>query len=239
MNKKYLVPMLAAALFVGACEEDDAISVGAQANVRFVNAISGSSNLAFTANGSMAGSALPFGQASNQCTTVNSGSARTFAFGTANSAGTGIQGTALQTFNQDLTAGADYTVFAAGTASNPQFFVLNDINAGTVSSGQAAVRFINLVPNSTTGTATNFNVFSGTSTTGTPTVSTLSFGGSNATTFRTVTSGSNTFTLTNPTTGTALLTNGTVNLQGGQTNTVAILPATSGTGFQLVNVTGC
>jgi hypothetical protein len=238
MKKGLILPVLALALAAGACDEDDETTgVGTQANVRFVNAISGvNGNLALTANGSMVGSSLGFGSVSSQCTRLNAGSTA-LAFGTANTGGTGISGTALFTQNQTFNAGGDYTVIATGTSTNPRFVVLdNDAYTGTVASGQTAVRFVNLVPTVGT-TASNFNVFTGTTTTGTPTASSVGFG--NASNFSTMTAGSPTFTFTNATGGTQVFSGSGLNLASGSVNTVAILPNSAGTGYQLVNITGC
>ena len=239
MKKILMLPVLAAALFAGACEEDnDPTQVTTSANVRFVNAVTGvTGNTVFTANGAMAGTPLAFGQQSSQCTTINSGSQIPIAFGTANSAGTGINGTALTTGNQNLTAGGNFTIVAAGSNTNPQIFRLDNAFSGTVGSTQAAVRFINLAPGTGT-TANTFNVFTGASTTGTPTAGTIAFG--TPTTFNTVTSGTNSFTITNST-GTSLVTGsaGQLNLQGGTVNTIAIIPNTASGGVQLVNIPRC
>lgn len=236
--KKGLIPFLALALVAGACDEDDdSTGVTTQASVRFVNAITGvNGNLALTANGAMVGSALGFGSSASQCARVNSGST-TLAFGTANSGGTGISGTALGTLNQNLAAGGNVTVVATGTAANPQFLVFNN-STTTVPSGQTAVRFVNLVPSLTGGASSTFNVFTGTTTTGTPLASSVAFA-AQPTTFSNITAGNATFTFTNSA-GQTIFTNGTaLNLQQGTVNTVAILPSSTGTGFQLVTLTPC
>src|SRR5688500_7582342 len=110
MKKFLMLPVMAAALLAGGCEEDnDPTQVSTSANVRFVNAVTGlTGSTVFTANGAMAGTPLTFGQQTSQCTTINSGSAIPIAFGTANTAGTGINGTALTTANQSLTAGGNF-----------------------------------------------------------------------------------------------------------------------------------
>ena len=238
MKKGLILPVLALALVAGACEEDeDPTGTGTTASVRFVNAIGGvTGNVVLTANGTTVGSAQGFGTMGSTCSTVTAGT-RSLAFGTANTAGTGISGTALFTQNQTFAAGGDYTVIATGTTTNPRFVVLNnDAFTGTVASGQAAVRFVNLVP--TVGTsASNFNVFTGTATTGTPTASAVGFG--NTSNFSTMTSGASTFTFTNVTGGTTVFSGTGLNLTSGSVNTVAILPNATGTGYQLVNITGC
>jgi hypothetical protein len=238
MKKGLILPVLALALVAGACEEDeDTTGVTTQTSVRFVNAISGvSGNLALTANGAMVGSALGFGTASSQCVRVNSGSTQ-LAFGAANTGGTGISGTALETMTQNLTAGGNVTVVATGTAADPQFLVFNNTTT-TVPSGQTAVRFVNLVPSLTGGASSTFNVFTGTTTTGTPLASSIAFA-SQPTTFSNITPGSTTFTFTNSA-GNTIFSNSTgLNLTAGTVNTVAILPNATGTGFQLVNLTAC
>jgi hypothetical protein len=239
MKKGLILPVLALALVAGACEEDDdSMGVGTQANVRFVNAITGvTGNLALTANGAMVGSALGFGSSASQCTRVNSGST-TLAFGTANTGGTGISGTALETMTQSLAAGGNYTIVATGTAADPQFLVFNNATT-TVPSGQASVRFVNLVPALSAGGSSSFNVFTGTTTTGTPLASSVAFA-SQPTTFSNVTAGSTTFTFTDAQ-GNTIFTNSDagLNLTAGTVNTVAILPNATGTGYQLVNLTAC
>lgn len=239
MKKGMMLPLLAAAVFAGACEEDgDPTQVSTSANVRFVNAVTGmSGNSGFMAGGTfVSGTALGFGQQTSQCTTVNSGSAVPIAFGTANSAGTALQGSALLTANQNLSAGGNFAVVAAGSNTNPQIFLLNNNFSGSLGTNQAAVRFVNLAPGTSTTTNT-FNVFTGTSTTGTPTANSIAFG--TPTSFNTVTSGTNTFTITNG--GTSVITGsaGQLNLQAGTVNTIAVIPNTTSGGFQLINITRC
>ena len=240
MKKGLILPVLALALVVGACEDDeDGTGPNTQqAQIRFVNAIGGvNGNLALTANGTMVGSALGFGSSASTCTRVNSGSA-TLAFGTANTGGTGISGTALETMTQNLAAGGNYTIIATGTAADPQFLVFNNTSTTTIPTGQTAVRFVNLVPSLTGGASSTFNVFTGTTTTGTPLASSVSFA-TQPTTFTNIQPGSTTFTFTNAQ-GQTIFSNGTgLNLTAGTTNAVAILPNSAGTGFQLVNLTAC
>ena len=85
MKKAFITPLLALALVMGACEEDEDGGItnpGTTANVRIVNAVSGVTGpVAFTANGTMIGSAQTFGGMSTTCATVPSGS-RSIAFGT-------------------------------------------------------------------------------------------------------------------------------------------------------------
>ena len=238
MKKGLIMPVLALALVVGACDDDDdTTGPNTQASVRFVNAIPGlTGNLALTANGTMVGSALGFGTSASQCTRINSGST-TLAFGTANAGGTGISGTALETMTQNLTAGGNVTVVATGTAADPQFLVFNN-SSTTVPAGQTAVRFVNLVPSLTGGGSSTFNVFTGTTTTGTPLASSIAVA-TQPTTFSNIQPGSTTFTFTNSA-GNTIFTNATgLNLTAGTVNTVAILPNAAGTGFQLVNLTAC
>jgi hypothetical protein len=240
MKKGLILRVLALGMLAGACDEDDqGIGVGTStASVRFVNALSGSTgSLGFTANGAAVGTGLGFGSMSSQCAQVQAG-ARTLAFGTAATGG-GISGTAFTTQSHTFTAGGDFTVIATGTATAPQFVVLNnDAFSGTVTSGQTAVRFVNLVPRvGTATTASNFNVFTGTTTTGTPTAASLAFGGTS--TFTQMASGTPTFTFTNATGGTQVFSGGGLNLTSGGVNTIAILPNAAGTGYQLINITGC
>ena len=240
MRKILILPILAVALIGSACEEDgDPTGTTTQANVRFVNAVTGvNGNLAFTANGNFAtGSALGFGQQSTQCSTINSGSSVPIAFGAANATSTGIQGTALTTANQNISSGGNFTVVAAGSQTSPQLFVLNNAVSGSIGANQAAVRFVNLAPGTGT-TANTFNVFTGTSATGTATASGIAFGA--PTTFNMVTAGTNNFTITNST-GTSVISSsaGQLNLQAGSVNTVAVIPNTTSGGFQIINITRC
>lgn len=239
MKKGMILPVLALALLVGACEEDeDLTGPNTTANVRFVNAISGvNGNLALTANGTIVGSPLAFGAMNTTCSTVNAGNA-TLAFGTANTGGTGISGTALSTQTQNFTAGGNYTIVATGTATNPSFVVLNNNSfTGTVATGQTAVRFVNLVPTLSGGATSTLDVFTGTGT-GTQQANDVTFG--TTSNFVQIPSGSTTLTFRDAAGNTVFTNTGTgLNLATGSINTVAILPNATGTGYQLINVNAC
>ena len=236
MKKGLVLPSLVAVLFGAACGGDDGpTALGATARVRFFNATTGMTGRGgFTTNGQFAaGSALAFGQSTATCATVNTGSI-TFGFGVANAGGTGLSGTALATLNnQSITAGGDYTVVATGSASTPTLFLLDNRISGSLGADQSAVRFVNLAP----GTEAPFTVFTGViGAGGTLTASNIVVG--SPTTFNTMTSGSNAFTILN---GHDIVISGnaaTLDLQGGSVNTVAIVPNTSD-GFQLINLLRC
>src|SRR5687768_10767479 len=118
MKKVVIMPLLAAVLFSAACGEPTAVSTAA--TVRFFNATTGmAGNGGFTTNGQfVTGSAIGFGQSTQQCTTVDPGSA-SFAFGVANAGGTSLTGNALATLgSQSLTAGGAYTVVATGSVTS-------------------------------------------------------------------------------------------------------------------------
>ena len=233
------MPVLAAVLFTAACGEDgDLMGAGPTGSVRFFNATTGiAGSSGFTANGKFAnGSALASGQPAQSCAEVSEGPA-SFAFGAANTGGTGLSGNALTTLdNQVVTAGGNYTVAAAGSAPSPTLFMLDNNFAGALAANEAAVRFVNLAP--ATGTALNtFTVLKGVLGQGHTLVqSGIAVGAPS--TFNTVTSGSSVYTILK---GHETVISGsaaTLNLQAGSVNTVAIVPNASG-GFQLVNVPRC
>jgi hypothetical protein len=239
MKRVLVMPVLAAALLATACGGDGGpTTVDTRPSVRFVNATTGmTGNGGFTTNGQFAaGSALAFGQTT--CSKVNEGST-SFGFGAANAGGTGLSGNALATLNnQSIAAGGNYTVAATGSATSPTLFLLDNNVAGPLGTNQAAVRFVNLAPG-TQANPNNFAVFIGTFGAG----GTLA--GNNIelgvpTTFTTVASGSNAFSvLKNHEVPPAISgTPGTLNFQGGSVNTLAIIPSASG-GFQLINLSRC
>ena len=238
MKKSLFVPILAVALVMGACDEDEdggPTGVGTTANVRLVNAVTGTTSpLVFTANGSVVGSAQTFGAVSTTCATVPSGS-RTIAFGTANAGGTAISGNAFSTTTRNFAGGDNVTLIASGSATNPTLTVLNNNQfTGNLGATQAAVRFINLVP-TTGGTATNVDVFTGTNTTAS--ASALAFG--TPSTFTTINAGTNTFTVRRAGGTTTLVDASGLTLSAGSANTVGVIPNATGTGFQLINIGRC
>ena len=237
MKKVLLMPVLAAALFAGACSEDGSpIIVVPSASVRFFNATTEMTGRGgFTTNGQFAtGSALAFGQSTQTCSNVKAGST-SFGFGAANTGGTGLGGNALATLeNQSITEGGNYTVAAMGSATSPQLFLFANTFSGTLGTNQAAVRFVNLVPGAATP-SNNFFVIKG------------AFGGpmvhSNiapgvATTFEIVSSGANAYTITRGHQTVISGSDATIDLSAGTINTMAIVPNTSG-GFQLINIPRC
>ena len=236
MKKVLVLPVLVAVLSAAACGDDsDPTSPGPTARVRFFNATTGiTGSGGFATNGQFAsGSALAFGQSTQTCATVTAGST-SFGFGAANTSGTGLSGNALASLNdQSITAGGDYTVVATGSATSPTLFLLDNTISASLGTNQAAVRFVNLAP----GTANPFTVFAGVLGAGGTMIATNIAVGS-PTTFNTVASGSNAFTILN---GHDIVVSGnaaTLNLQGGSVNTLAIVPNTSG-GFQLINLPRC
>jgi hypothetical protein len=209
------------------------------ANVRFVNATTGMAGSGgFTANGQFAaGSALALGQ-STQCSAVSAGSTA-FGFGAANPGGTGLSGSALATSSgQSITVGGSYIVAATGPATGPTIFLLDDSYSGTLPSNRAAVRFVNLAPGTST-TPNNFAIFLGTFGAG-GTLHAANPAVGAPTTFTAVPSGSNAFSvIRNHEVPPAITgTPGTLNLQAGSVNTIAIVPTASG-GVQLVNLPRC
>jgi hypothetical protein len=123
---------------------------------------------------------------------VNAG-LTSFGFGATNTGGTGLSGNALATLNtQSITAGGNYTVVATGAATTPTLFLLDNSVSGSLGTSQAAVRFVNLAP----GAANPFTVFAGVLGAGAMIIATEIAVGS-PTTFNTMASGSNAFTILN------------------------------------------
>jgi hypothetical protein len=158
-------------------------------------------------------------------------------FGAANTGGTGLSGNALATLNdQSITDRGNFTVAAAGSAPSSTLFLLDNDFSRSVGTNRAAVRFVNVAPG--TGTTPNtFVVFTGTLGAG-GTLTANNIGVGSPTTFNTLASGSNAFTILN---GHDIAISGsaaTLNSQGGTVNTIAIVPNTSGS-FQLINLPRC
>ena len=237
MKTVLIMPVLGALLLAAACGDDGPTDVSTTARVRYFNATMGMTGSgAFTTNGQfVAGSALAFGQSTPTCAPADPG-ATSFGFGTANAGGTALTGNALVTLNnQTVAANGNYTFVATGSAASPQLYLLDNSFAGSMSSNQAAVRFLNLAPGPNT-IPNIFGVFAG----GLPpagTIIQLNMLVGAPTEFKTVTSGPNAFTYL---IGHQLetLTDVTVNLQAGTVNTLAIVPKTSG-GYELINIPRC
>jgi hypothetical protein len=230
--KALIMPVLAAALLGAACGNDGDPMTVSRASVRFFNATTGmTGNGAFTTNGTFAtGSALAFGQSA--CSKVDAAST-SFGFGAANSGGTGLNGTALATLaNQTVTDGGNYTVAAMGSAASPQLFLIDNTFSGTLTPNEAAVRFVNL----TAGT-NNFAVFSGVFGLD-ATFLAQNFAPGAPTMFRSLTSGSQKFSMLRNLQEPPAIPQATFNLQAGSVNTIAIVPTTTG-GFQMINLPSC
>lgn len=237
MKKVLVMPVLAAVLFAAACDENPT-TAGPTASVRFFNATTGmTGNGGFTTNGQFAtGSALAFGQLTQTCSKVGAGST-SFGFGAANTGGTGLSGSALATLNgQSVTDGGNLTMVAAGSATSPTLFLFDNNFSGSLTTNETAVRFVNLAPGAD-ATANTFTVLKGVLGQG-HTVLAPSIAVGAPTTFSTVTSGSNVYTILKA--HEVVISGGaaTLNLEAGTANTVAIVPNTSG-GFQLINIPRC
>jgi hypothetical protein len=238
MKKGVLRPVLTAMLFAAACGEGgesmEPEPVDPRPGVRFFNAMRAMGGPGgFTTNGQfVSGSALGANQSSPTCAKLDAGSA-SFGFGTANTGGTGLSGGAIATLNnQNIAAGGSYTVAAAGSGVHSLLFLIDNSFSGSLGSNQAAVRFVNLAP-----AAGSHTVLSGTGSGSTTVASDLALGASS--TFTTVTSGSNAYTVMNG--GNAVVSGsaGTLNLQAGTVNTIAIVPGTAQGSFQLINIPRC
>ena len=235
MKQVLIMPVLVTALMAAACSDDPTVVVPT-ARVRFFNATTDmGSNGGFTTNQQFAaGSTLPFGQST--CSSVNAGPT-SFGFGPAGT--TGLTGSALATLNsQTVVEGGNYIVVAAGSATSPQMFLIDNSFSGTLGTNQAAVRFVNLAP-ATPENPKNFVVYlSALGPNVSPDAINIAVG--EPTTFKAVSSGSNEFTVLK-TPGHVIEVSGseaTFNLQAGSVNTLAIVPNSSG-GHQLIHLPRC
>ena len=239
MKKGVITPVLMAMLLAAACGENGdpttVAPVDPRASLRFFNAMRAMTGAGgFTTNGQfISGSALGANQSTATCVKLDAGSA-SFGFGTANTGGTGLSGGAIATLNnQNIAASGSYTVAAAGSGVHSLLFLIDNNFSGSLGSNQAAVRFVNLAP-----AATPHTVLSGTGSGSTTTVaSNLALGASS--TFTTVTSGSSAYTVLNGQNTVISGSAGTLNLQAGSVNTIAIVPGTAAGTFQPINIPRC
>jgi hypothetical protein len=241
MKKGVIWRAVIAVLSAAACGGDDGpTALGTTARVRFFNATTGMTGSGgFTTNGQFAtGSALAFGQSTPTCATVSAGST-SFGFGATNSGGTGLSGVAMATLNnQSITAGGNFTVATAGSPTNATLFLLDNTFSGTLASNQAAVRFVNLAPQSGTTTVNTFNVFKGTlGADGTPVALNIEVGA--PTPFTTVTLGSSAYTILQGHMMVIPPSEGTLSLQAGTVNTIAIVPDPASGGFRMATIPAC
>src|SRR5207253_4949028 len=119
------------------------------AKVRFFNGTwNAPDGIGFTANAQfVAGSKLPYLQSTQGCSELNPGNT-SFAIGLANSTGTALSSEALALLtNQNIVAGANYTVLAGGNVIHPSVVMFDNSFSGTLGANQAAVRFVNLAAN--------------------------------------------------------------------------------------------
>ena len=231
---KLILPALAMALGAAGCSDDSGVSgLETTASIRFVNAIpDAQGNLLLSANGNAIGSTLGFAAQAPTCTTVDAGTT-VLSLNASTSGGNGAAGSLLTTQSANLAAGGNYTVIATGAAADPQFLVLsNNSFDGNVGSTQTAVRFVNLM---TSGQRT-FNIFTGANMFGDPTYSDLTFG--SWTPYTKMGAGGQTYIFTNPDDEEIFRTTGQLNLEGGETYTIAVMPTATG-GFLLMPITGC
>ena len=239
MKKVLIMPVLAAVLFAAACDGDPTTVSPAPAettaSVRFFNAMRAMPGPGgFTVNGQfVSGSAVGFNQSTATCAKVDAGST-SFTFGAANTGGTALSGGALAALNnQSIAAGGNYTLAVPGSGLHALMFLLDNNFSGSLASNQAAVRFVNLAPSMNPHT-----VLSGTgSGSTTPVAASLALGAPTA--FTTVTSGSNAYTVLNGQNTVISGSAGTLNLQAGSVNTIAIAPGATAGSFQLINMPRC
>ena len=151
MKKVLIMPVLAAAMFAGACSKDgDPTTVDTTAKVRFFNVVwNAPDGIGFTTSGQFAtGSALAYGQSTQTCSTLNAGNT-SFGIGLANPNGAGLTSSPLATLNnQTITGGGNYTVLAGGNVAHPSVVLLDNSFSGTLGTNQAALRFVNLAASS-------------------------------------------------------------------------------------------
>ena len=226
-SMRFVVPWLALAVLTAACDDRETTGVitTTQAKVRFVNAISDvNGNLALTANNNMVGSSLPFGNSGTTCTTVNSGSTA-FAFGAANTGGTGIS-SSLSTFTQTLASGRSYTIVATGTSANPQYVFIDNTAASAATTGNVNVRFVNA-----TGTS-NIDAFATASGSALGDATVSGLGSAAASTYTMVPVASSTLTFRAAGSTTPIFTTTTGSFTSGGNYTVVLMPGPGGVGFQ-------
>ena len=239
MKKVLIMPVLAAALFAVACEGDsDPTTVETGAQVRFFNAVwNAPDGIGFTTNGQFAaGSALGYGQSSSACTRVTAGNT-SFGIGLANPGGTGLSSQSLASLiNQTVTEGGNYTVVAGGNVIHPSVVLLdNSVSGTTLSTNQAAVRFVNLAATS----EFPFTVLKGTVGSGPTTVVQTDIAFRAASPFSTVSSGANAYTIMYNHEPVISGTDATLNLQAGTVNTVVIVRDPATNNFVLRSVSSC
>jgi len=232
------MPALAALLFAAACGgEDGPTTVDTRVSVRFVNMTTGlSGSGGFTANGQFVpGSALASGQVAQTCSKLDGGQT-SFGFGASNTAGTGLSGNELVTLlNETISAGGDYTVVAAGAATSPTLHLLSNGFSGSLSTTQAAVRFMSLA--STTGaTVYNYVFYLGEIGRTSPLALNMPYGITSS--YSVVPSGVSTFSALQTPGNTTVVPGNTVTLQAGSANTIALIRNASGS-FQLIHLPRC
>lgn len=237
MERALVMPVLAALLFAAACRgEAGTTEVDTRPSARFVNATTGSGSGGFTINGQFApGSALAPGQATQTCSNVDPGTT-IFGFGPASSGGNALSGSPVVTSNDEtIAAGGRYIVVAAGTAANPSLFVFGNGFSGELTTNQAAVRFVSLVPATGTG-ATNYVFYRGEIGATSPLALNLPFGVQSG--YSVVPSGASTFSAMQVPGNVTLVPSSSATLQGGSVNTIALVRDASG-GFQLIHIPRC
>jgi hypothetical protein len=237
MKKGVITPVLTAMLFAAACggggESTAPEPVDPRPSVRFFNAMRAMAGPGgFTTNGQfVSGSAVGANQSA--CVKLDAGS-RSFGFGTANTGGTGLSGGAIATLNnQTIAASGNYTVAAVGSGMHALLFLIDDSFSGSLGGNQAAVRFVNFAP-----AVGSHTVMSGSGSGSMTTVaSNLGLGASSP--FTTVASGSNAYTVVNGGNTVVSGSAGTLNLQAGTVNTIAIVPGAAAGTFQLMTIPRC
>jgi len=129
--------VLSVALFFSACNKDNS-SPANTANVMFVNACNGSTNIEVKVNGSVVSAASNlayFSYSGYQSVTSGTGVAVNFYL-------TAL-GTPLVSGSPSFTTGSNYSVFAGGIVTSPTFVMASD-DLSAPTSGYSKVRFINL-----------------------------------------------------------------------------------------------
>ena len=233
------MPALGALLFAAACggDEGTGTETDTRVSVRFVNMTTGlSGSGGFTAKGQFVpGSALASGQVAQTCSKLDGGQT-SLGFGVANAAGTGLSGSELTTLvNETISAGGDYTLVAAGLATSPTLHLFSNGFSGSLSTSQAAVRFVSFVPQTGT-TVFNYVFYSGPIAGNSPIVTNLPFGVPSGYTVLTV--GANSFSALQTPGANILLSGSPVTLKASSGNTIALSRDASG-GYQMFTLPRC